>query len=696
YEVTSKEWSFAGEPRQVYEGQYGRFLMTYFVSVSAVPYATKAWWGWFSERVKIVVSATIYVRIDVPPAEPVTISLSEIVGASSISIDYTVTVERVSPSGMTRTVSGTMDLIAELPLKFFRLSVRGAYVELKGGVGYGKFKDDGYIMVSPSGNIVVNLCLDSPYVPPGEPPFTFEGKLVYRNQYQVVETSVRLNSYYQPCGYFTLEDVALMPGSYRGNNSLPVTLKSGALEMTIPVETDVPGTMVAVSTPVVLAKPVEDGAGGFKWEIDVQAPVNVVSLGYGGSVKVNGSVQIDGTSISIDCPPSWFSSPGLYECRTYSSRPPYSPSAVYNGTAALSVYAETWGVQYWDTVNTNVIFLTHTSIQFVVSSIYRYLVMVVLGLLLASVILYALQSVFGMLGAGFPLNPVQMMLSMSVVAVLVVGLPYAYSAMLSGICSVITDPQLYEFSRAMGCPIYIGGAKPEDAIARLFSYYDLLITRVRADYVVWVKRSIDELGLRLMELFIMFAVLLSVAIALMATMNAPVVGSLASAILTFGFSIISVFVTLAPTLGLVLVFASLVEMMLVVAATLMLVIIPLGALLLLAPSPSIQVYGENMLGAGFFYLLLSPGIAPVVYGLYAQVIKVLEESVVSISSQVGPLSIPLARSFYPPVDLLVRISGYVVLTSIVLGIVVLVNIYLLTRTGIMASIGESLARIMRR
>ncbi|MEM1679310.1 MAG: hypothetical protein QXD20_08810 [Ignisphaera sp.] len=126
----------------------------------------------------------------------------------------------------------------------------------------------------------------------------------------------------------------------------------------------------------------------------------------------------------------------------------------------------------------------------------------------------------------------------------------------------------------------------------------------------------------------------------------------------------------------------------------MLVIIPLGAVLLL--SPSIQVYGENMLGAGFFYLLLSPGIAPVVYGLYAQVVKVLEESVALVASQIGPLSIPLVRSFYPPVDLIVRISGYVVLTSIVLGIVVLVNIYLLTRTGLMASIGESLARIMHR
>ncbi|MEM4584812.1 MAG: hypothetical protein QW611_07520, partial [Ignisphaera sp.] len=664
-------------------------------------------WGQISERVKITVSATIYVRIDKPPAEPITIRLSDIIGLSRIPVYYTVTVERVAPSRMTRTVTGSISLITDLFLKFFRLSVYGSYVELKGSTGYGKFNDDGYIMITSFGDIVVNLCLESPYVPPGDPPLVFEGKLVYRSQYQVAETNFRLNSYYQPCGYFALRDVALIPGSYRGNNSLPITLKSGAMEMAIPVEVDVPGIMIAVSSPVVLAKVVEDGAGGFMWEIDVQAPVNVVSMGYSGTVKIDGTVQIDGTSIRIDCPSSWFSSPGLYQCKINSDRPSYNPSAVYSGSATLSVSIEAMGIRYEDTVNTNIIFLTHTSIQFIVSSIYRYLVIGVIGLLIASVILYALQSAFGLfrsdirsgssIGTIFLMstNPVQMMLTMSVVTVLVVGLPYAYSAMLSGICSIITDPQLYEFSRAMGCPIYITG-KPEDVIARLFSYYDLLIARVRADYMVWVKRSIDEFGLRLLELFIIFTVFLSIAIVLMATMNASVMGSLASVILTFGFSIISIFITLTPTLGLVLVFVSLIEIMLVVIATLMLVIIPLGALLLLAPSPSIQVYGENMLGAGFFYLLVSPGIAPIIYGLYAQVIKILEESVALISSQVGPVSIPLARGFYPPVDLIVKISGYVVISSIVLGIVVLVNIYLLTRTGLMASIGESLARIMRR
>ncbi|MEM1877231.1 MAG: hypothetical protein QXH21_10685, partial [Ignisphaera sp.] len=198
------------------------------------------------------------------------------------------------------------------------------------------------------------------------------------------------------------------------------------------------------------------------------------------------------------------------------------------------------------------------------------------------------------------------------------------------------------------------------------------------------------------EIFAMFLALLYLAIALIVTMNSPVAGSIASALLTFCFSAISIFVTLIPMLGLVLVFTSLVEIMLVVVATLMLAIIPVGTILLLAPSPSLQVYGENMLGAGFFYLLLAPGMAPIMYALYVQVSKVLNIGIEMLVRNIGPISVPLVRGFFPPVDLFIRVSGYVVLNSIILGMVVFVNVYLLTRTGLMASIGESLAKIMRR
>ncbi|MEM1693826.1 MAG: hypothetical protein QXL19_05860 [Ignisphaera sp.] len=707
YEIISSEWSFVKEPNQIYEGN-GKFLLTYFVSVSAVPYAVGGLFGTvIVDVVRIVVSCSIYIRIDEPPTEPLTIKLSDIVGMSKIPIKYRITIERTEPRLLRRTIEGDVYLITDnIYLKFYKLFVNESYIELKGGSGYGNFEENGYIMISPLGDIVINLCLDPPYIPSGVPPFVFEGKLVYRNQYQVSETLFKLDTRHKPsCRYFVISDVTLIPGSYKGNNSLPILLRSGALEITIPIEVDVPGTMIAVSSPIVFAKPVNE-AGSYRWEIEIQAPVNIVSYGHSGSIKIVGSIRIDNSNINVDCSPLEFTSPSLYECKIYSDVPPYNPSNVYKGDATLNVYIWAMGTQYNDDITTNVIFLSHSSIQFIVSSIYRYLIMIILGLLLTSVILYGIQFIFGSLGIDLfktsshdwgilSFNPTQMMMTMSILTILVMGLPYAYSIMFSGLCYMITDPDLSEFRRAMGCPISIVG-RPEDIIAKFFSYYDLLLIRIRSDYMVWVNRSIIEFGLRLVELFVIFMALLSIAIALMVSMNSPVAGSLASAVLTFGFSIISIFITLVPTLGLVLVFASLVEIILVVVSILILILLPLGALLLLAPSPSIQVYGENMLGASFFYLLLSPGLAPIIYALYMQVSKSLRESIALLSSQVGPLGIPLVGSFYPPIDLIARISGYIVLSSIVLGIVVLANIYFLTRTGIMTSIGESLARIIRR
>ncbi|MEM1693577.1 MAG: hypothetical protein QW456_05130 [Ignisphaera sp.] len=698
YEVVDKEWGFDVEPKQIYEGQYGKILITYFVSLSANPYATRAWLFWISERVKVKVSATLYVRIDVPPDAPVTIRLSEIVGIPEIPVSYNVTIMRISPSTETSIARGTIHLVTEtLFLKFFRLYVSNVAVEITSSVGSGKFDKEGYIMVAPVGNILVGLCLDVPYVPRGDPPLIFEGKLVYRNQYQLVESRVRLNSIRSPCDYPQLRDVVLIPGSYRNNSLFPLVLKSGAFEIVIPVEIDIPGVLIAASTPMVLAKPVDNGAGGYIWEIEVQVPVNVVSFqGQGGTVKVTGTVQIGETNLKVDCNSMWFSSPGIYTCTFYSNDPPYNPSTVYSGKADLTVHLESMGTSYSDTSTAMVIFLTHTSVQYVVSSIYRYLVYFTLGLLLVSVVLYFVQAVFNFFGINLPFNPVQMMLNMSVITVLIIGLPYVYSAMFSGLCSMITDSQLSDFRQALGCPVHILGMKPEDAIARFFSYYDMLIAKIRSDYSVWVVRSLIDFGLRLVEIFAMFLALLYLAIALIVTMNSPVAGSIASALLTFCFSAISIFVTLIPMLGLVLVFTSLVEIMLVVVATLMLAIIPVGTILLLAPSPSLQVYGENMLGAGFFYLLLAPGMAPIMYALYVQVSKVLNIGIEMLVRNIGPISVPLVRGFFPPVDLFIRVSGYVVLNSIILGMVVFVNVYLLTRTGLMASIGESLAKIMRR
>lgn len=699
YEVESKEWYLTPEPTQICEDGQSRYLISYFVSVSAIPFATKTWWGSIEERVKVVVSASIYIRIDRPPRDPTSKSLSEILRTGQLSVSYEVRIRRTSPSSDYYVVTGTIHLRTDVNIRFYKLNIYTVQVDVKEGSEFGDFDKTGYIMIAPSGDITVYMCLAGPYTPPNEPPFRLEGKLVYRNQFQTAETDVKLDSSSKVCDEFKLVNVSLIPGSYRGNNSLILVFKSGVMEINLRAEVDIYGALVAVSSPVVIAKPeYDEGSKTYVWVIELQVPVTVITHGWGGgSVRADGVVTIAGVDISLNCGTSQFTSSGLYTCEIRSSTPPYNPSTTYSGSAEVTVHLESSNRRISDTVTTDVVLLTHTSIHYVVYNIYAYMVRSLLVLLLVFSLLQVLRPILETLGFRIPFDFVPMILSFSVLLVLVVGLPYFYVMALSTVCSAASsDPGLSEFTRAMGCPVSVAGMSPEDAIAKLFSYYDRLLAKVRSDYVVWVKGTIDEFVWRLTELFIFVTVLIVIAMVLAISMNAPVAGSLASVMMTFGFSIISVLVSLAPTMSMLMAFTSLIEVVITIIVAVLLALLPLGAALSVIPSPNLQVYGENILGAGLFFLMVSPIIAPVSYGLYMHVLKVLEEAICTVRRELILLNVPLFRSFMPPIDLIMKISGYIALSSAILGIVILVHIYFLTKTGLMASIGESLSKILRR
>lgn len=695
YEVVGTDWSFVVAPRQVYEGGKGRYLLTYFVSVSAVPYATKYWWGWISERVKVVVSASVYVRIDKPPEEPIAVLLSEIMGVSPIPVAFDVEVERTRPISGRFWVSGSISLLNNYAIRFFRLTVHHVSVDLKGVSKYGSFNESNFIAITPLADMSVHMCLEKPaYFSRGDKPLVLEGKLIFRSQLGVSETLISLDSDKSPCGAFTLSNVVLQPGSYRGNNSLVLVFKSGAFEMSIKAETDVPGIMAVAATPTVVAMPeYSEGDGKYVWNVEVQIPVNVVTLWWGRvSVLASGYADIGGTRIDLSCEWADFSSPGVYRCRTRSVVPPYDPKKTYSGTASVTVQMRIDAVTHSDTAKVSVLLLTHTSIYYVVISIYRYLVYFLMFLTVASAALTILGSVFRIISVEGIVNPVGMLFTSSALLSIVALLPYLQGSILAGVCQL--SPQ--EMWRAMECPIQVVGLSPEAAIARLFSYYDKLLSRIRTDYVLWVKGSMDAFTWRLIELGTVFTLLLGVALLLMLTMNAPVAGSIASVVVTFAFSLLSILTMLLPSIGLIMALASLTELMLTICCALLLVLLPLGVAMVISPLPGIQAYGENIVGASIFFLLLSPLLAPITYGLYAHVLRILDESVAVLVSQVVFLSIPLARAVTPPFDIIMRISGFVATCGIVLGMVVLAHIYILTRTGIMASIGESLAKLIRR
>lgn len=708
YEVLRTEWSFETKPQEYVDHPYiGRYLVSYVVSISAVPRATRPWYLFaIDEYVKVYVYAIIYVRIERPPRLATLVQLEEIVGLEKIKIRYSVLVKRVHPEEQTWNVTGTVELLTYPWLAFYELVHEESSVTVKRYGGFGDFDEDGFIAMGPIGDIKIKLCIEKPlYDPFGFPPYELEGYLVYRSELQEVEVPFRLTTEWSPpCGEYTIPNVLLIPGNYTEANPFVVTLKTGMFETSFHIKTEITGLLIAVLNPVVIAT-AERVSGGFRWIVNAIATVVLYrykAYYVSGRVSLTGTVWINGTPIQLRCAERVITESGIYRCNATSYSPPYQPGAVYTGTSSLNYTLRVTpaGNTHSDVVNAYVVMVTHASLQYIVHSIIRYTRILVTAILVAWTIYFVLSYLFGIFkGTGgegiffFRTDPVNMLIYLILVVTFIHVLPILYHETARLICMF---PE-YRFRAEIGCPLHLRHLTPEEAVSYLFSYYDRLIINVKQDYVTWVETQIAELESRFRDLLYVIMALLALAVVLMVTMNAHVSGSLIAALFSFITVVLPFIISLAPIIATILVYISLVELILSFIVILMLVGFIVGIFMLAIDSPYTRRFGEVTLGASFFFLLLSPIVAMAVYGMYGYAKYVLEkEFVEEIARRLPVLSIPLARGFVPPLDIVARISGFVALSTISMTIVIFANVFILSRTGIIVSVGEQLARILRR
>ena len=700
YEVRSREYYFQNPNLpQIVEIGDGRVLLTYFATVSVVPYATKTWWGQMEEHAKVSTTVYIYGRIDRPPSTPGKVDLggliASLLGSNAIVLYYQATVERVEPGQATYTVNGNFELILKgLYLNFYRLRVESINAYATGGQPVGSYEKEGYIMIAPVGEIWAYLCLD------GEPGHQLNGRLQYSNQYGTFETDVALSS--GSCTSAVISNAALMPGKYAGNSSLTLCFRSGAFDLYIAGEADIRGALISASIPFAIVE-VTDSDSGKDWKLHIYMGVNYISHEYymPGTVSATGILRIGGNTLSFTCDQASFTDPGTYICEQSFGDLGLDPFKVTEASVNITVRLEVGGITHKDTTTINASLITPATVQGVVRDLYFYVTQIGLGLMVGSILLLVFLLLGSFLGLRPPLDihiALQILVIATVFTVFVMLLPYGYWLLLRGVSSF---PEFQEeLSRALGDPNVILGRSPHEAMAMMFSFYDRLLADIRIHYRVWVEEEIKgALQIRMIELGIFLGALLALAIVLIISGNSPVAAGPFAAIVGFLGSVISMLLMQFPLIGVLLAFISLTDFIITVTAVLFLSVLVVGAILALIPFGTIRRYAEDMLGAGVLYLLGVPAFAPIIYCIYSYILRQVDQVIASMISGKGSFWVSLgivAAKIFIPIETFMRITAFITIATLATTMVTLLHAYLLTRTGLMGAIGEGLLRLARR
>lgn len=700
YEITTTTYTFAVDPPQIVEVNGVRILLTYFLSLSANAYASKTWYGYLEEHVKVIVSVYAYGRVDKPPNSSMALDLGGVIqsmiGRDRIPVQYNINVVRTYPESASYSLTGTVDLLLDnLKTTFYRLYTKSVSVTPTGYTTTGSFGKSGYIGILPKGDIRLTLCLEGP----GS--YTLEGTVSYYNSYSSAEAKISVTA--APgggCGSTTLSNVVLVPGNYTGNNKFMLTLRTGSFTASIVTDTEIVGAMTTASTPIVIVYQ-EDGT----WKARIFEGLDYRSYNYNSpaSVQVSGSINIGGASASFSCPSKPFNAPDQLNCNVTLGQLQVDMRKVSDCKASVNVVLSLESTTYSDTADVTCSILSPASTHGLVASLYDVLSRASLVLLLAMVILYTFEYIMVMLGRPI-FGPEQVMhgLMTAVALVVIVNItPYFYWLVLSGLYA-IPDIQSVLARTPVSSPSQILGLQPSQAVAVLMNYYDMTLNELKMDYKTWFEEQMNlHIFARLAIVGIFVGILASFGLAMLITGHSFAVGPILSPLVSYIFIIISFMLSLIPLAGVVNALIGIAEIIIALAAVSIIVLLMLGLVMAVIPSPLSQRLSEDFIGAGLLYLLGVPSLAPVVYVLYAYTKSSVAQYIQAIDQAITPINIPaigvgVGMNILVPVTPIMRMMSYVAMATMVTLSIIFVNAYILSRTGVMSGLGEAIMRVVRR
>ena len=694
YDVLERTYRFTTNLPQVIEYGGVRILVTYFASISIVPYASRTWWGYMEEHVKIIVNVYAYGRIDTVPERPVALDLSRIMGrvagGDRLILDVQTTVERVSPDSEVFRVREYMELVLKgLTIRFYELSLRSLNVDVYGITKIGDYETEGFVGLAPMGSITADLCLL------GGRGYSIQGKISYNNRFSQAEVDVTLTS--GRCTRVVLHDIVLVPGNYTGNARLILTFKSGAVYAMIGGEAIVNGVLATASRPIVIAT-YDDAADA--WRLRAYLGVNIQSYGTETPVSVSmaGRVKFNNVTTEFACPPR---AVYPYTCETW-LYVNIDPLEVRSAEADVTVYLRVGNEVVSGAVTVPVAVISPVSVYGVVSTLYAFLLNVSLGIILFSLLLLAGNHLYmALLGRQLldHQNIIYSIMTGVVIAVFLHGLPYVYGLALSVLSLFPEYREAIAGSPLIGLDSIIG-ARPNEVLALLMAHYDLLLTTILVDFKIWFDAMLQvQLLGRIVGVSLAVVILIGAAFLLIPTMNAPVFGNLIPPLLSATIMIITTFIMMYPVAGVIQALTAISEFVIIVGAALFVAITLLGAVLAVIPGDTTHRYAETLLGASLLYLLGIPLLGPITYAFYKHMLLAILEYARAVSQAISPLNLPLLNmmlELFVPIVPLIIVTGYTVAATVATGMIIFSHAYLLTRTEFMAGLGSSLLRVARR
>jgi len=703
YAVESKQYSFEVSPPQVIEYAGSRILLTYFASLSVIAYASKTWYGYLEEHVKVSISVYAYGTIDRPPDTADLVDLGELIssitGSEGIVLNFATAVRRTEPSQASYTEAGSFDLLLRgLTLSFYRLYTSYIHAQVVGAMPLGRFNTDGYIGIVPKGIIYASLCLRGPSG------FTLGGTLSYISKYGTQEVPVLLSS--DPnggCSFASIQDVVLTPGNYTGNNKFTLIFKSGALMINIRSDAEVKGSMGIASMPFIVITP------GDQWTASLYIGVEYTSYQSNERFFVNagGTIYIEDRSgvkmvRDFTCGiPTSFTGSGTYKCVIHLHGLGITPQDAVKAYADVVVEVSMYGVTYSDRASISCALITPSTVHGLVASLYdvisRGAFLVILGLLF----LYVVNYVAHQLGRPLvdPYFIFQGLVSTTILLTAIFLVPY-FSWFLLSLLYVFPEFSQVLSTTPLNNPDQVLGMPPNQAVALLMSFYDMTLNELKTDYKLWFESQM-MLGIfvKLVAIGLAVSGLIAIGIALSVSLSSGIVGAILGPLLGFAMTIIGMIITLTPLAGVVNALIAIAEFVLIATALTFLIIFALGLLNATIPLPLTTRLAEDFIGGGLLYVLSIPNLAPIIYSIYLYVrssldfyIKQVEQSLPSIP--IGILNVGI--DVIVPVAPLMKMIGYVTLASLTTLMIILVHAYALSRTGLMTGLGEAIMKVSRR
>ena len=526
----------------------------------------------------------------------------------------------------------------------------------------------------------LEVCAQVPAMPKGL--YAVSVDVAAKNGFtKLVHTTITLRGTDRACGW--LKGVRLLPGKDR-NVTLIVT--TSGYRVPVLYRADVPGLMLSIYTSPATA-------------INGQNGRNVTQAFYIYSVGLNGTGRI-GISwydywATGKCTPQYLNlEPNkryIVRCGISGSRylplgPTRASVVVILNNMYLGSFSGRWPAAVFSGSN----------IAHITTYIFNYAVLSMLaGAIVAAVLMtinYLVEMLTGrtllMFNPQYLVSAAIGLTLMSLILYFVVPyVAYAYTYIIhqSPLFSSVSPPS---------------SKNPSVVFSSMLQYYDKLFDTMISDYNSYVVGGLNEVASKINAWLGAAVLLFTIAAALSFTKflegAAVYIAEIANILIGFAGTLIGIALMIVGGAGMVIVAIMLTQVFVLIATVLVLVLFALGVVMMIVPTPGIQRYGEELVGAGIAFLIILPILGPTVYGLYNYVfqnsLRAVSQADINVVANIGWG----AMNVIIPISALLKIAVYTMAASIGLVILILSLGAILARAGVFAGLGEFFSMMVWR